>query len=214
MDKLISIQISLLVLFAGAFGGMVVFTNIYQDIKSTIVDQVCTSCIKMDPVSPIEFKFDTVNNRPHPRFVKDNLTKGLVFLAFRTDVCHGCDEMEDVLKELFDVDFGSKELFYKRIDFDGSNISFFHINVNHVSGEFYDSFDIYDRRQKGEVPLFVVITLGNNSGNIEPYYAIAYGTLGKQGVEDRKEFLKDMIEPAIAEYAHYHLDYNQDGFFN
>ena len=115
MHKLFSVQISLLIIFAGAFGGMLIFTDVYDDIKSTIVEKTCYSCIKMDPISRIDFTFDTVDNFSHPSFVLDNLTKGPIFLAFRQDVCAACDKMELILKDILNVEFGKIILQYTTV---------------------------------------------------------------------------------------------------
>lgn len=200
MNKMLSVQIVLLVVFLGAFGGMFAYTDVYGNIKSTIVDTTCFSCIKMDPISKINFTFETVDDRPHPSFVLDNLTKGPVFLAFRQDVCTACDEIDPILKDIFDVEFGKKELFYETVDYEGSNVSFFHINVDHVSGEFLDSFFIYDKDKRSGVPMYVIITYGNNSGVIQPYYATAYSLLGQSHQEHREKFLRDMISKGIDYY--------------
>ena len=72
MKKLMVFQISLLIVFAGAFVGMLAGTDVYANIKSTIVDTTCFSCIKMDPVSEFVFTFDTVDDKPHPDFILEN----------------------------------------------------------------------------------------------------------------------------------------------
>jgi len=202
MNKLLVFQITLFLVFAGGFGYMMAYTDVYNDIKSTIVDKVCFSCIKMNPVTHLSFTFETVDNKPHPKFVLDNLTKGPVFLAFRADVCTACDEMDPILKNIFDVEFGKSELFYQTINYSGSNVSFFHINVDpgHSSGEFLDSFSIYDKDKRSGVPMFVIIALGNNDGTIQPYYATAYGTLSEK-------FLRDMISMGIDLYNQNILNY-------
>ena len=51
MKKMVVLQVTLFLVFAGAFVGMLAGTDVYANIKSTIVDTTCFSCIKMDPVS-------------------------------------------------------------------------------------------------------------------------------------------------------------------
>ena len=75
MKKIVVLQITLFIVFAGSSVGMFAGTDIYNNIKSTIVDKTCFSCIKMDPVSEFVFTFKTVDNKPHPDFIIENLTE-------------------------------------------------------------------------------------------------------------------------------------------
>ena len=95
--KILTFQITLLIVFAAGFSGMVLFTDAYDEVFTRIVSVTCLSCIKLDPKTSSEYLFDTVNNQDHPDFVLENLTKGPVFLAYRKDVCKACDEMEPLL---------------------------------------------------------------------------------------------------------------------
>jgi len=207
MNKLFVVQISMLVIFSGAFAGMLVYTDVYSDIKSTIVDTICLSCIKMDPVARFEFSFKTADNRPHPDFILDNLSKGPIFLAFRADVCTACEVMDPIVKDIFDVEFGLKEMFYQRVNLQGSNINFFHINKDPPYEVESEAYYTYIKGGKDAVPMFVMVTLGNNSGTIEPYYMTAYGTLGKANYKDREEFLLKMIDMGIDLYDTYYPKY-------
>ena len=201
MKKMIVIQIILFIVFAGAFVGMLAGTDVYGNIKSTIVDTTCFSCIKMDPVSEFAFTFKTVDDRPHPDYILENLTeKGPIFLAYRADVCSACEIMEPLLIEMFDVEFGKKELFYDTIDYQGEDIVFYHINIDDPYEKETEGFYIYDKDQRGGVPMFVFITLGNNSGNIEPYYITAYSTLGKETEEERVAYFNEMISVGLEFY--------------
>ncbi len=105
------------------------------------------------------------------------------------------------------VEFEKKELFYQTVSFDGPNISFFHINLDHVSGEFLESFSIYDVDVRNGVPMFVMITLGDNDGTVQPCYATAYSLLGESQEEHRGEFLQDMISMGIDLYNQNILNY-------
>jgi len=153
----------------------------------------------MDPLYT-DFTFQTANGLPHPVFVLENLTKGPVFIEYRQDVCKACDDMAPLVKEILGIDFGKTETFYKTIKIGNNNVTFIHINHDHVSKELDDSFYIYDKNNVGGVPMFVFITLGNNSGHIEPYYATAYGTLTLSNNEARKAFLRNMLQDAIDHY--------------
>ena len=201
MKKLMVFQISLLIVFAGAFVGMLAGTDVYANIKSTIVDTTCFSCIKMDPVSEFVFTFDTVDDKPHPDYILKNLSEiGPVFLAFRQDVCSACEIMEPLLMEMFDLEFGKKELFYQIIDYNGDNFAFYHINIDDPYEKETEGFYIYDKDQRGGVPMFVLITLGNNSGVVQPYYITAYSTLGKETEKERAAYFYEMISTGIDFY--------------
>lgn len=155
----------------------------------------------MDPVSRFIFTFKTLDNKSHPEFILDNLTKhGPIFLAFRQDVCFACEVMEKNLKEIFNVEFGKKELFYQIINYSGTNIVFYHINIDDPYEKETEAFYVYDKDRRKGVPMFVLITLGNNSGKIQPYYMTAYSTLGKDNDAERKAFFRDMISIGINHY--------------
>ena len=207
MNKLLVLQVSIVFIFSGASVGLLVYTDVYSDIKSTIVDTVCLSCIKMDPAVKFEFTFETADNRPHPEFILDNLSKGPVFLAFRANVCTACEIMDPIVKKIFDVNFGLSEMFYQKVKFDDSNISFFHINKDDPYEIETEAYYTYIRDDKDAVPMFVIVTLGNNSGNIEPYYMTEYGTLGKNNDNEREYVLRTILEKGIELYDTYYPKY-------
>jgi hypothetical protein len=207
MNKLFVFQVSMFLIFSGASVSLLVYTDLYSDIKSTIVDTVCLSCIKMDPAVKFEFTFKTADNRPHPEFILDNLSKGPIFLAFRANVCTACEIMDPIVKKLFDVNFGLSEMFYKRLKFDDSNISFFHINKDDPYEIETEAYYTYIRDGKDAVPMFVIVTLGDNSGNIEPYYMTEYGTLGKNNDQEREYVLRTILEKGIKLYDMYYPKY-------
>ena len=201
MKKLVVLQISLFIVFTGVFVGMLAGTEIYGNIKLTIVDTTCFSCIKMGPISQFVFTFKTLNNKPHPDFILENLTeKGPIFLAFRQDVCASCETMESLLKDIFNVEFGKKELYYQTINHSGTDIVFYHINIDDPYEKETESFYVYDKDNRGGVPMFVFITLGNNSGNIQPYFITAYSTLGKETEAERKTYFNEMISTGLSYY--------------
>ena len=210
MNKILILQISLSVILAGAFSGLVVYTDVYQEIKSTIVETVCLSCIKMDPVTKIVFTFDTYDDRMHPDFVKDDLETGLVFLDFRSPVCLACNKMEPILKDVLNIEFEPQPNYHTIADYNDMNISFYHINRTVWSEDVYgESFFTYDVDNRRSVPMFVIITLGDNNGIIQPYFMTAYGELGLSGKSGaQKEFFKSkMIEPAVDYYNQYSASY-------
>ena len=205
-------SVTLLLLFSGLGGGMLVYTEVYDDIQSVIVTTLCLSCIKLDPITRLEYTFETANNQPHPNFVLENLTTGPVFLAYREDVCEGCDIMEPLVQEIFNIHFDPfSTLYYEVADYSGSTVNFVHINVGKASGEIRESFFIYDQDDRGGVPMFVMVALGDNEGVIEPViipcYTTAYATLGLQGDEARKAFLRRMVSYGIEKYNEYYEEY-------
>jgi len=204
MNKILVLQISLLVVFGSGLGYLMLYTDVYNEVQQNIVSTVCLSCIKMYPVPTFEFIFDTQNDQMHPNFVLDNLSKGPVFLTYRKDVCDGCEEMDPLIQEVFDVNFGLYD-YESYVDFEDTTIYFRHINIEHTTSEFEDSYEIYGGVG---VPMFVVITLGNNSGTIEPCYRVEYGTLGLEKDFARKEFIKTMMHEAIEYYNQNGRDYS------
>lgn len=197
MKKLLAIQFSTFVLISGALGGMVLYTDVYDDVRFGIVSVLCLSCIKLDPKSVVDFTFDTANLQPHSDFVLGNLSKGPVFLAFREDVCLGCDIMEPIIQDIFEVEFEKEETVVKTVIFNDTNVTFIHINLDHASQELKDSFFVYDKDNVGGVPMFTVITLGYDRGFVKPYYSSVYGTLNLEENIERKAFLLEFIQDGI-----------------
>ncbi|UCH72183.1 MAG: hypothetical protein JSW62_01145 [Thermoplasmatales archaeon] len=196
MNKLFVFQISLIVIFGSGFVGTIFYTDVYDYVQESIVSTVCLSCIKMDPAPSLKFTFETVDGRSHPDFVLDNLTKGPIFLAFRKDICDGCEIMDPLVQEIFNVNFGLED-YESYVSFEGTTIYFRHINVDRTREEFKDSFNVYGG---AGVPMFVAITLSDNNGTVEPYYRLEYGTLGLKYDSDRKEFLRNMMRESIDYY--------------
>ncbi len=197
-------QVLAVLVLASAGTGLLLATDIYEDIYETIVATTCYSCIKMDPLPNVVFTFGTATGGPTPDFILENLTTGPVFLGYRLDVCAACDIMDPIVQDVFDVSFDRDELTYEFVEFHGSPVHFYHINLDHSTGAFKESFTIYGGRG---VPLFVVVTLGNNNGTIEPTYAIAEATLGLPTDEGRKAFLETMMHDAISRYTQYQEEY-------
>ena len=208
MKKMMAVQVSLLIVVSGALGGMYVFTDVYDDVQNSIVSLICLSCIKLSPVSSSNFTFETANDKPHPSFVLDNLTKGPVFLAYRTDVCDYCDYMEPLLMDIFDLEFEKQDVFYETVNFNGSNVTFIHINKDHSSLELRDSHDIYDINGDRAVPMYTTITFGYDRGIIKPYYNTTYGVIDiDYSDEERIEVLTNLILSCIDLYDEFHIGY-------
>lgn len=198
---MLAVQISAFIIVAGALGGILVFTDVYDDVQSRIVTVLCLSCIKLDPKTQLDFTFKTATSQ-HPDFVIENLTKGPVFLAFRDDVCQACDDMEPLIQEIFNVYFEKEETLYETVDFNGTNVTFVHISIelDHSNEEQRESRFIYDKDHIGGVPQFTIVTLGYDQGVIRPYYATAYGKLGLDNNKDRKALLIKIIQDGIFLY--------------
>lgn len=204
MKKILAIQITLLIVTSVGIAGLFSYTDTYNYIQSSIVSTTCLSCIKMDPIPDVSFSFEAKEKDGHPDFILENLSQGPIFIGFRKDVCSACEVMDPVLEDVFDVNFGKKETFYKKILFEGSNITFIHTNLDHTSKKMENAFSVYGG--KG-VPMFLLVTLGNNSGNIQPCYTVVYGTLALDNNPARKAFLEKIVREGIEKYDRYSSSY-------
>ena len=202
----LALQIVAIIIFAGGLGGLLVTTDVYDDIQDTIVTTLCLSCIKLDPVSRLDFVF-LKNLDDHPEFVLKNLTTGIIFIEYRSDVCKACDDMAPIVKDIFHLSFDKKETLYELVDYNGSDIHFYHINIDHATQVQKDSLHTYDKDNVGGVPMFVVITVKYDRGDLKPSFATAYGTLGLDTDDERRELLTDMIEDGLDLYQQFHTGY-------
>lgn len=201
------ISTTCLIIFSGAGAGILIYTDVYDDVHDIIVSTLCLSCIKLDPVSRLDFVFETANGADHPEFVLENLTTGILFIEYREDVCTGCDIMAPIIKDIFNLSFEKEETLYKLVDYNGSIVHFYHISLDHASQIQKDSFPIYDKDHRHGVPMFVVITVKYHRGFIEPCYTAAYGTLGLDTYKERRDLLTDMILDGIELYEQNHEGY-------
>jgi len=208
MNKMLVLQISALIIISGSLGGMLVFTDVYDEVHSGIVTVLCLSCLKLQPKTKIDFTFETAYGEPHPDFVLENLTNGIVFLHYSEDACPGCDIMYPVIQNLFNITFEKEDMVYKIIDFEGLDIAYFYINIDHTSEEMKNYFPIYDKDHISGLPMFAIITLGYDKGIIRPYYTTVYGTLGLDNDIDRIEFLTELIRESIDIYNQNSEGYN------
>ena len=202
MEKILTLQITALVLISGALGGMFVFTDVYDDVHTRIVSILCLSCIKLNRVISLDFTFKTANDKDHPDFIIDNLTKkGPVFLSFRTDVCAYCDHMEPLIKEIFNLEFEKEDVFSVTVDFNGTDVTFMHINNDHATGELKDLQPFYDIDGDNAIPMFTTITLGYDHGIFKPFYNTVYGILGSDYTDEQRiEVLTNIIVDGIELY--------------
>jgi len=208
MNKMLVLQISTLIIISGSLGGMLVFTDVYDEVHSGIVTVLCLSCLKLEPKTKTDFTFETAYGEPHPNFVLENLTNGVVFLHYSEDACPGCDIMFPIIHNLFNITFEKEDMVYKLIDFEDLDIAYFYINIDHTSEEMKNYFPIYDKDHISGLPMFAIITLGYDKGIIKPYYTTVYGTLGLDNDMDRIEFLTELIRESIDIYNQNSEGYN------
>ena len=200
MNKLFTFQIAILIIISGSLGGMLIVTDVYEEVNAGIVSVLCLSCLKLEPKTKTDFIFETANEELHPKFILENLSTGIVFLHYSEDACVGCDIMYPIIQDLFNIKFGKEDIFYEKINFKDSNISYYYINIDHTTEEFAESFPIYDKDFISGLPMFTIITLGYDNGIIKPYYTTTYGTLGLNNDEDRYNFLEELIDDSFNIY--------------
>jgi hypothetical protein len=62
---------------------------------------------------------------------------------------------------------------------------------------------IYDKDHVGGIPMFTVVTLGFDNGDVKPKYTTLYGTLATSGCETDKQrlvFLQQLMRQSIDMY--------------
>ena len=183
------------------FVGLLTFTDAYDAVQSEVVEVLCLSCLKLDPVLPddLDFTFETATGVPHPDFILDNLSSGIVFLHYSKDACAGCDVMLPTIQELFSVNYGKEDMFQKQLEFNESTIHYYYINIDHTIEEKEKTFPIYDKDFIDGLPMFTIVTLFYDHGTVKPYYTSLYGTLGPENDthEKRYNYLTDLINYTI-----------------
>ncbi|MBU2564679.1 MAG: thioredoxin family protein [Candidatus Thermoplasmatota archaeon] len=172
--QVLSLGITLTLLVSGiSFGGYA--------LSKRISSILCYSCLGLEPKSEMDFTFNTVGGKNHPVFVTEKLKEKPVFVHYYLPdkECPGCKEMRPMIEDLEDE--------Y------GKDVAFIHINMKTASGEEKDSFELYDTEGFGGVPMFVIITLGDDNGIVKPYFATGYGKMGKDTSEEAKNALSDAL---------------------
>lgn len=190
-------QITLFIVVTAIFSGMLIGTEVYTDIKDGIVEVLCLSCLKLDPKTTRDFTFNTVNNEPHPDYVLDNLSSGIVFLHFSEDACPGCDIMLPIVQNLMSVEFEKTDLIASKVDYNDEQVTYFYTNIDHATPERIVPFKIYDIRHVSGLPMFTIVTLGYDSGVIKPKFVTLYGTLGLDTDEKRMQLLENVIDDSF-----------------
>ena len=211
MKKFFALQICALVLVSGALGGMLAFSPVYDEVRSGIVLVLCLSCLKLEPNTLADFTFQTADNQPHPEFIVENLSHGPVFLHYSGDACAGCDVMYPVIKELFSIEFGKQDMFYSVVEFENTSVPYIYVNIHHTIVELRDAQVIYDKDHVGGIPMFTIVTLGYDNGDVKPRYTSLYGTLATYGcVTDaqRLAFLQQLLRESIEMYEQNEAGYS------
>ncbi len=192
-------QITILIIITGCFSGMIIGTDVYEEVQGHIVEVLCLSCLKLDPKTIVEFTFETVDDTAHPDYVLDNLSSGIVVLHFSEDACPGCDIMYPVMKDLLSVDFDKGGVYLTQIRYESENISYFYTNIDSekATSERTDPFETYDIQDVNGLPMFVIVTLGYDKGIIKPKFTTLYATLGLESDEKRLELLEEVLDDAF-----------------
>jgi hypothetical protein len=210
MKKMFTVQVAALLLISGSLAGMLVFTPVYDEVRNGIVLVLCLSCLKLEPRTLVDFTFDTVDNQLHPGFVLENLSKGPVFLHYSGDSCAGCDVMYPVVKELFSVEFGKQDMFHALVTFENTTVAYIYVNIHHTTNELRDAQPTYDKDRIGGIPMFTIVTLGYDNGDVRPKYTTVYGTLTTYGATtdaERLVFLQQLLQESIEMY-----NQNKEGY--
>ncbi|MEF8847692.1 MAG: hypothetical protein V5A68_00980 [Candidatus Thermoplasmatota archaeon] len=200
MEIIKLIQIVLVLFCIVGIPGLVYETDVYDEVYSGIVSVKCLSCLKLDPATKIEYVFDTQTGEEHPGFIRENLTEGIVFLHFSEDACKGCDIMLPIVQDLFNVSFGKKETFYKRLEFKNHTLNYFYVNIDHSKEKWNSIFKMYDKDDIGGLPMFSIVSVRYNKGIVKPYYTSLYSTLNRDTNEKREDFLNKIVNESFELY--------------
>lgn len=180
MKKIPVIQVTIFLLVAGSLGSMLFFTDIYDNVQSTIVETICLSCAKLDTNLPVEFTFTTANGKTHPDFIIDILkTRGPILIQYGEKACASCEDMINyIIKPYFNLQFDKTISFDVDISIHGLNFTYVYIYIDDEATpqERIDSYDVYDIEHIRGFPMFTVITIEyDHSGVIKPFFASLYG---------------------------------------
>jgi len=210
MKKFGVLQVVTFIVVAGALGGMLAVTPVYDEVRSGIVLVLCLSCLKLEPNTLAEFTFQTADNQSHATFVLENLSYGPVFLHYSGDACAGCDVMYPVIKDLFSIEFGKQDMFSSIVAFENTSVPYIYVNIHHTIDVLRDAQPIYDKDHVGGIPMFTIVTLGYDNGDVKPKYTTLYGTLATYGCDtdaQRLVFLQQLLRQSIEMY-----NQNKEGY--
>lgn len=180
MKKIIIVQMIVFLVISSSLGGMLFFTDIYEDIQSKIVETICLSCAKLDTNLPVEFTFDTANGQPHPDFVVDTLkTKGPILIEYGEKACASCEDMiNNIIKPYFNLQFDETISFETDVNAHNLSFKYIYIYIDDPSTpqERIDAYDVYDTEHIKAFPMFTIITIEyDHSGQIKPFFVSLYG---------------------------------------
>ena len=154
------------------------------DYNQRISSAVCLACLGLNPVSDIEFQFDTANGKEHPSWILEPLRDGPVFIEFtQLKGCPSCDDMKPVIKDLQD-------------EYDGL-VEFIIIVVEDGDPRMDEGKPIYDVLG---LPTFIVVTLFHDGSEVKPYFAKSGGIVAKGD-------LVESLDYALAEHLHHKYHY-------
>lgn len=201
MNKKLAVNIVSLIIVSSVLGGMLFFTDVYEDVKLGIVDVLCLSCIKLNPKTSMEFTFDTVNNQNHPDFIENQLKQtGPILIQYGDDGCAACKLMIDnVMDPKLGIDFPKdnngnidyKDSFEKEVTVENVSFYYIYINTDHIDNEVKEnSWNIYDVENIGGFPQFTIITIEyHHGGEIKPYFSTFHGSFNKEWDKAKNTFL-------------------------
>lgn len=178
------IQVTAMILFAGAFGGLVFYDDVYEDVQAGIVEVLCLSCIKLQPKTSKDFTFETANGEEHPNFITDTLKEeGIILIQYGEKACVACDDMiANVIKPYFNLEFDKTKSNEFTVDLGNFSFKYIYIYVDdeETSQEMKGSYQIYDKDHISGFPMFTIITLEyHHGGDIRPFYTSLYGKFEK-----------------------------------
>ncbi len=151
-----------------------------------ISSAVCLACIGLNPVSNMEFQFETANGAEHPEWVLEPLRDGPVLVEFtQSKGCPSCDKMKPIIEDL-------KDEYDKRVEFI--------IIDQYIDDPKMDAFPTYDIMGLQGFPTFIIITLFHDGGEIKPYFGEYSGFVPKAD-------LVDTLDYALAEHLHHKYHY-------
>ena len=163
----------------------------------------------LDFIEPEQnFTFKTVDDQSHPKFVKDGLEDGAVFIFFtqNDENCPPCARMRPKVEELID-DFEDDVVFYI-ININEDEITMVYKGEENTEtmsdSEINEAYHVYDLKNtaagRTATPTFVIITLDENDGKVKPSFAVGYGEFKEEDAEETKDALANDLVYAIFKY--------------
>jgi hypothetical protein len=122
--------------------------------------------------------------------------------------------MYPIIKQLLSVEFGKQDMFFERVNFEDTQISYIYVNIHHTTEELKESQSIYDKDSISGIPMFTIVTLGYDNGIVRPKYTSLYGTLTSLGYStdaQRLTFLQNVLQDSISMYTDNKAGYHHHG---